>query len=165
MKATGDGGQVEHCNGDLLNSMTMAAHASIRPLLLSHALPHIKSHGFTSQALSLASLSLPAPYHYSAPLPPAGITALFGKGREPERALVKEWLADRRKALEVELKVKGKAGRPSLEDVLQRRLEMNEEVRPWLADVRVPPLCLSAGALLISFIPSLFSVRRMLCSL
>ncbi|CDZ97671.1 60s ribosomal protein l17 l23 [Phaffia rhodozyma] len=114
----------------------MAAHASIRPLLLSYALPHIPSHGFSSHALSLASLSLPAPYHYSAPLPAAGIVALFGKGREPERALVREWLAERRRKLEVEMKDVGKEkeGRPSLEQVLERRLEMNEDVRPWLAD-------------------------------
>lgn len=118
------------------------ATSTIRPLLLAHALPHIRAHGFTPSALSLASLTLPPPYHYSAPMNPASIQALFGSGREPERALFDEWLADRRRALVAEFKgkplaAKGDAAaeRQRLQEVLEKRLEMNEEIRPWLGDV------------------------------
>lgn len=123
------------------------AHATIRPLLLRHALPHIPQHGFSSAALSRASLSLPPPYQYSAALPQVGIETLFGRGREPERALVHEWLMERRETLSKEmreLKASREQAKAKLElrEVLERRLEMNEEVRPFLADVR-PVLALT----------------------
>jgi ubiquinone biosynthesis protein COQ9 len=116
------------------------AHATIRPLLLRHALPHIPAHGFSSAALSRASLSLPPPYQYSAALPQVGIETLFGRGREPERALVQEWLAERRGTLVAEFKAlkherEASKQKVELREVLERRLEMNEEVRPHLVDV------------------------------
>ncbi|KAL7410600.1 hypothetical protein BDY24DRAFT_399563 [Mrakia frigida] len=115
----------------------MTSPSTLLPLLLRHSLPHIPTHGFSLESLSLASLSLPPPYHYSQPLNSAGISTLFGRGREPQRALVKEWLMDKRGEMQREWKGKGKEGRMSstlLHQILENRLRMNEEVRPWLAE-------------------------------
>lgn len=121
----------------------MASPSTIRPLLLSHALPHIPAHGFSLAALSRASLTLPPPYHYSQPLTPPGIETLFGQQREPERALVREWLESKRAQLAEQDKAaraaKGDGSSSptqSLAEVLEARLSMNEPVRAHLADVR-----------------------------
>lgn len=119
----------------------MALNSTIRPLLLRHALPHIPVHGFTQSALSLSSLSLPPPYQLSAALNPTSIDALFGRGREAEQALVREWLEEKRR--ELRSLVKGKGRDVGLREVLEARLEMNEEVRPHLAEVR--PLSIWPG--------------------
>jgi ubiquinone biosynthesis protein COQ9 len=136
----------------LRSTQTMSPPLStIRPLLLAHSLPHIPKYGFSQSALSLASLSLPPPYHYAEPLNPASLQTLFGSGREPERALFQEWLEEKRRELKAEFKTQevGKGGekeeRKRLRRVLERRLEMNQEVRKWLVDVR-PSLPLSLAS-------------------
>ena len=121
----------------------MTSPSTLIPLLLRHSLPHIPSHGFSLESLSLASLSLPPPYHYSNALNSAGISTLFGPGREPQRALVKEWLMDKRGEMQREWKGKqkeeGKVSSTSLQEILESRLEMNDQVRPWLAEVSFSP--------------------------
>lgn len=50
---------------------------------------------------------------------------------------MEEWLSERREALGKEVKERKAEGeKVELREVLERRLEMNEEVRPFLADVR-----------------------------
>lgn len=121
----------------------MTSPSTLIPLLLRHSLPHIPSHGFSLESLSLASLSLPPPYHYSNALNSAAISTLFGPGRGPQRSLVKEWLMEKRGEMGREWKRKEKEGIVSstssttaqLQEILESRLEMNEQVRPWLAEV------------------------------
>ncbi|KAG1826559.1 hypothetical protein EV424DRAFT_634556 [Suillus variegatus] len=65
------------------------------------ALPLIKTHGFTREALSLSVLSLPTPLTH--PLPDVNVTALFGPGDDAYRTLVHAWLDDARHKMKEEV--------------------------------------------------------------
>ncbi|KAG1762704.1 hypothetical protein EDD22DRAFT_1043092 [Suillus occidentalis] len=71
-----------------------------RAKLLKLALPLIRTHGFTRDALSLSVLSLPTPLAH--PLPDPSVTALFGPGDDARRTLVHAWLDDARRRMKEE---------------------------------------------------------------
>ncbi|KAG2107548.1 hypothetical protein BD769DRAFT_1693803 [Suillus cothurnatus] len=95
--------------------------------LLKLALPLIKTHGFTREALSLSVLSLPTPL--GRPLPDASVTALFGPGDDARRTLVHAWLDDARHQMKEEAVEKIEMG-----DVLKARLKSNEPVLEHLPE-------------------------------
>ncbi|KAG1822050.1 uncharacterized protein BJ212DRAFT_1445389 [Suillus subaureus] len=95
--------------------------------LLKLALPLIKTHGFTREALSLSVLSLPTPL--ARPLPDASVTALFGPGDDACRTLVHAWLDDARRRMKEEAVEKMGMG-----DVLKARLKSNEPVLEHLPE-------------------------------
>lgn len=99
--------------------------------ILHRALPLIPQLGFTRHAISTASAD--------APLSETAISALFGKGDDARRALIRAWLdAGRKDMADVSAKVDGKDVRGEvLEDVLLRRLEWNVPVLPHLKEVSV----------------------------
>lgn len=95
--------------------------------LLKLALPLIKTHGFTREALSLSVLSLPTPLAH--PLPDASVTALFGPGDDARRTLVHAWLDDARRRMKEEVSERMEMG-----DVLKARLRSNEPVLEHLPE-------------------------------
>ncbi|KAF8170407.1 hypothetical protein BJ912DRAFT_1066588 [Pholiota molesta] len=111
--------------------------------LLKLALPLIKTHGFTREALARSVVSLPSTstaHPHSEPLSDSAITALFGKGDAARRTLIDPWLDDGLRHM-----VSGSAKHPmggergqaparTIRDVLRVRLEYNEPVLPHIPD-------------------------------
>ncbi|KDQ57140.1 hypothetical protein JAAARDRAFT_157264 [Jaapia argillacea MUCL 33604] len=98
----------------------------MRSQLLKSALPLIKDHGFTRQALSLSALSLPQPH--KEPLSDSAVSALFGIGDDARRTLVEAWLDNAREEM-----VFGVA--PNVREILRARLKCNEPVLGYLPEV------------------------------
>lgn len=96
--------------------------------LLQLALPLVKEHGFSREALSRSVLSLPEPP--SAPLSDAAVNALFGYGDNARRTLIASWLDEGRAQMRSQTS-------KSLGDVLAARLKYNEPVLPLLPEVRL----------------------------
>ncbi|EGN98848.1 hypothetical protein SERLA73DRAFT_181535 [Serpula lacrymans var. lacrymans S7.3] len=93
--------------------------------LLQLAIPLVKTHGFTREALSRSVLSLPTPH--AQPLPDAAITSLFGQGDNARKSLIDTWLEDAREQM--------KATQSTVvKDVLWARLQHNEPVLNYLPD-------------------------------
>ncbi|PCH42058.1 hypothetical protein WOLCODRAFT_137666 [Wolfiporia cocos MD-104 SS10] len=111
--------------------------SSSRAKLLQLALPLVRTHGFTRQALSSAALSLPG--HSAEPLSETAVSALFGEGDDARRALFQAWLEDARAQMR-------QASLPVLQEVLSHRLRLNEPVLGHLPE---------AFALLVSPAPGL----------
>ena len=63
----------------------------MRNALLRHAIPLVRTHGFTRQALSFAALSLP---NHTEPLSEMAVSALFGPGDEARKTLIQAWLEE-----------------------------------------------------------------------
>ena len=101
--------------------------------LLQLAVPLVKTHGFTRAALARAVLDLPQPH--AEPLPDAAVTALFGRGDNARRTLVRAWLEDARG------RMRRDAGTSALcmRDVLHARMRTNEPVLEHLPEVRCSP--------------------------
>ncbi|KAG1728669.1 hypothetical protein EDB19DRAFT_1882156 [Suillus lakei] len=99
--------------------------------LLKLALPLIKTHGFTREALSLSVLSLPTPLAH--PLPDASVTALFGPGDDARRTLVHAWLDDARRRMKEEAS-DSMGLHLGMGDVLKARLRSNEPVLEHLPE-------------------------------
>ena len=103
----------------------MATTSSKR--LLQLAVPLVKQHGFTREALSLCVLSLPAPH--KEPLSDAAVSTLFGQGENARRSLIAAWLDEARE------KMKTWESVPTVKEVLKKRLECNEPVLSYLPEV------------------------------
>lgn len=107
----------------------------MRNVLLRHAIPLVRIHGFTRQALSVAATSLPTPH--PEPLSDTAVSALFGSGDEARKTLIQAWLDEgisrmgRRENDEAE-KIKGSV---SVKDALKDRLRWNEPVLHHLPEV------------------------------
>ena len=117
--------------------------SATRDALLKLALPLIKNHGFTRSALSLAVMYSPSGKH-TAPLNDTAVDALFGKGDEARRTLIRAWLDDARVSLRESSYSQGGASTstgqtPSLENVLKTRLSKNEDVLTHLPEVSTVP--------------------------
>ncbi|KAF8170404.1 hypothetical protein BJ912DRAFT_1083821 [Pholiota molesta] len=119
----------------------MAAYSSSH--LLKLALPLIKTHGFTREALARSVVSLPSTSNaqpHSEPLSDSAITALFGKGDAARRTLIDAWLNDglRHMASASAKHRKGGEGGSTpartIRDVLRARLKYNEPVLPHIPD-------------------------------
>jgi len=138
--------------------------------LLRLALPLVKTHGFTREALAQSVLALPSNEAHSSPLSDSAVSALFGDGDVARKALINAWLKD---GLMHMGKVAGVArpvsvGAPhlaaagterkvGLKDVLRARLDYNEPVLAHLPEVsnymfisRTLLIALQAFALLAS---------------
>ncbi|KZT01379.1 uncharacterized protein LAESUDRAFT_739175 [Laetiporus sulphureus 93-53] len=93
--------------------------------LLQLALPLVKTHGFTREALSRSVLSLPTPL--SEPLCETALSALFGEGDGARRTLIEVWLDDARDNMQ-------SAPTRSLKGILNHRLKWNEPVLQYLPE-------------------------------
>ncbi|KLO09743.1 hypothetical protein SCHPADRAFT_833572 [Schizopora paradoxa] len=101
-----------------------SASTNLTAQILRHALPLVKSHGFTRQALASAVLSLPG---HSEPLSDTAVNSLFGSGDAARTTLIKYWLEE---GLE---EMGGKKG-SSINSILKHRLQWNEPVLPYLPE-------------------------------
>ncbi|KAF9243448.1 hypothetical protein BU15DRAFT_42938 [Melanogaster broomeanus] len=95
--------------------------------LLQLAIPLVKSHGFTREALAQSVLHLPKPHRE--PLPDLSVTALFGRGDDARRTLVNAWLEDARFRMKEDT-----SGSTSMRRVLHSRLKLNEPVLAHLPE-------------------------------
>ncbi|KZV64858.1 hypothetical protein PENSPDRAFT_756935 [Peniophora sp. CONT] len=93
--------------------------------LLQLALPLVKDHGFSREALSRSVLSLPEPP--SAPLSDAAVNSLFGYGDSARRTLIDAWLEEGRAQMRAQPS-------KSIGDVLAARLRYNEPVLSLLPE-------------------------------
>lgn len=120
----------EYSHGDVMTST--------RDALLKLALPLVKNHGFTRNALSLAAMYSPSGKH-AAPLNDMAVDALFGEGDEARRTLINAWLEDARVSLRAFHAQRSALGtttqNPSLGGVLKMRLSKNEDVLEHLPEV------------------------------
>ncbi|KAF9004620.1 hypothetical protein BDQ17DRAFT_1390141 [Cyathus striatus] len=94
--------------------------------LLKLALPLVRTHGFTREALARSALSLPQSHHE--PLSDTAVSALFGNGDEARRALINAWLDEGLKQMSIS------QPKSSLREVLRKRLEYNEPVLQHLSE-------------------------------
>lgn len=121
--------------------------------LLKLALPLVRTHGFTREALSRSVLSLPANEVHTEPLSDTAVSALFGHGDDARRTLIKAWLGDglrhmgsipgveRPATLPLDSET-GTEKKASVRDALRARLEYNEPVLSYLPEVRFFIYCL-----------------------
>lgn len=98
--------------------------------LLRLALPLVKTHGFTREALARSVLQLPPPETHSSALSDAAISALFGQGTQAQHTLINfffdeglEHMKSRTQALS-----ESQGHTPSIKQILEERLRYNEEV-------------------------------------
>lgn len=96
--------------------------------LLQLAVPLVKSHGFTREALARSVLSLPKPH--TEPLSDTAVSALFGQGDDARRTLLNAWLEDARRCMREEAPSES----PRMRHVLRSRLAMNEPVLDHLPE-------------------------------
>lgn len=104
--------------------------------ILRRAFLNIPTHGFTRNAIALASISEKSPR----PLSETAISALFGAGDEANRTLIRAWMQEGRTQMNSSsLPASNPSGSPrvsTMEQVLLRRLQWNEPVLEHLKDVR-----------------------------
>jgi len=105
----------------------------MRNTLLKFALPLVKSHGFTRQALALSVLSLPSSPHQN-PLHETAVSALFGEGDDARRTLINAWLDDARRAMTSGSNDNAMGKTRILAEVLDTRLKANEPVLQYLPE-------------------------------
>lgn len=116
--------------------------------LLKLALPLVRTHGFTREALSRSVLALPAGEVHTEPLSDTAVSALFGNGDAARRTLIDAWMKDglqhmalvpgveRHAQSSISLDSATATGKKaSIRDVLRARLEYNEPVLPHLPEV------------------------------
>ncbi|OBZ72075.1 Ubiquinone biosynthesis protein coq9, mitochondrial [Grifola frondosa] len=96
-----------------------------RNILLQLAIPLVKSHGFSREALSRSVLSLSTPH--KEPLSETAVSALFGQGDDARRTLITAWLDDAREHMRT-------APSPVMKEVLGSRLRHNEPVLKYLPE-------------------------------
>ncbi|THH15339.1 hypothetical protein EW146_g5127 [Bondarzewia mesenterica] len=96
-----------------------------RSRLLQLALPLVREHGFTREALARSVLCLPEPH--PEPLSDPTVSVLFGEGNSARRTLITAWLDEGRMSMR-------KQPSTSVKDVLGNRLRYNEPVLPLLPE-------------------------------
>lgn len=102
--------------------------SSLRTELLRLAVPLVKTHGFTREALAYSALQLPQPH--KEPLSEAAVTAIFGGGDDARRTLINAWMEA------AVLNMRSKSSPPELLELLESRLKWNEPVLEKLPEVR-----------------------------
>lgn len=141
---------VEVCFRDSLYQHNTRFICSWSGRLLKLALPLVKTHGFTREALSRSVLSLPANEVHAEPLSDTAVSALFGYGDDARRTLIEAWLrggirhmgsipgAERQATplLASETPKTGTEKKATVRDALCARLEYNEPALPYLPEVR-----------------------------
>ncbi|KAJ7455251.1 hypothetical protein B0H11DRAFT_249530 [Mycena galericulata] len=101
------------------------ANSSTR--LLKLALPLISEHGFTRAALARSVLHLPVPH--AAPLSDTAVSALFGRGDQARKTLIRAWLDGGVESIKSAPSVP-----TSVKEALHLRLAYNEPVLPLLPE-------------------------------
>ncbi|TFK36655.1 hypothetical protein BDQ12DRAFT_236272 [Crucibulum laeve] len=104
----------------------MAASSS---RLLKAALPLVRTHGFTREALAQSVLALPPTEAHTEPLSETAVSALFGNGDNARRTLINAWLDGGLQEIRSYTSAK-----PTVRDLLQKRLEYNEPVLRYLPE-------------------------------
>lgn len=99
------------------------------PRLLQIAIPLVKTHGFTREALARSVFALPASEAHPEPLSQTAVDTLFGNGDLARRNLIRAWLDDGIR--DIRATPKGS----TLKQVLRARLERNEPVLQFLPEV------------------------------
>ncbi|KAH6913370.1 hypothetical protein BKA70DRAFT_1397390 [Coprinopsis sp. MPI-PUGE-AT-0042] len=89
--------------------------------LLKAALPLVRTHGFSREALARSVLELPPSEAHAQPLSDSAVSALFGEGDDARRTLINGWLVEGVRHMQT-------AESPTLNAVLRKRLEYNEPV-------------------------------------
>jgi len=120
--------------------------------LIRLALPLVKTHGFTREALARSVLELPPSEAHSEPLSETAVSALFGIGDLARRTLIQAWLQDGLRHMAsvpgverpLQLTENMDAGtshspvktrkKATVNDVLRARLEYNEPALPFLPE-------------------------------
>ncbi|EIM91476.1 uncharacterized protein STEHIDRAFT_91612 [Stereum hirsutum FP-91666 SS1] len=103
--------------------------SALRTRLLQAAIPLVREHGFTRQALANSVLHLQAESR-SEPLPDTAVTTLFGEGDNARRTLIDAWLEKGR----IQMKSSATSLTPDLKEVLRSRLGYNEPVLSLLPE-------------------------------
>ncbi|KAH9847490.1 hypothetical protein C2E23DRAFT_848095 [Lenzites betulinus] len=99
----------------------------LRNQLLQLAIPLVRTHGFTREALARSVLSLPVPHEQ--PLSDPAVSSLFGNGDDARRTLISGWLDHAREQMK-----QSPASPASVRDVLANRLKENEPVLQYLPE-------------------------------
>lgn len=102
---------------------------SLRSRLLQLAIPLVKTHGFTREALANSVLHLPTPH--AQPLSETATSALFGNGDDARRTLINAWLDDARQNMHASTPSTG------MKTILGYRLSQNVPVLHLLPEVCV----------------------------
>ncbi|KAI0636068.1 hypothetical protein C8Q77DRAFT_1051912, partial [Trametes polyzona] len=97
-----------------------------RNQLLQLAIPLVRTHGFTREALARSVLALPSPHEQ--PLSDPAVSSLFGDGDDARRTLIEGWLDHAREQM------KATPQPASVRDILVNRLKANEPVLPLLPE-------------------------------
>lgn len=106
--------------------------APYRNELLKLALPLVRTHGFTREALSRSVLALPNPH--PEPLRETAVSALFGEGVDARRTLIDAWLDEGRAQMRASA---ASSSSTTIKEVLQTRLRYNEPALPLLPEARI----------------------------
>jgi len=139
--------------------------------LIKLALPLVKTHGFTREALSRSVLSLPTNEVHTEPLSDTAVSALFGHGDDARRTLIKAWLKDglrhmgsipgvERPAMPLLALETGTEKKASIRDVLRARLEYNEPVLPYLSEAFALLISPSSSMHLVDPLPAVKHAAR-----
>ncbi|KAI5892916.1 uncharacterized protein SCHCODRAFT_02627497 [Schizophyllum commune H4-8] len=96
--------------------------------LLKLAVPLVRTHGFTRDALARSVLSLPKPH--PEPLSDSAVSALFGSGTAAPKSLINAWLDE---GLE-DLRAAARRGPVTVPSALHARLRWNEPVLEHLPE-------------------------------
>ena len=91
----------------------------------------MRTYGFSREALAQSVLHLPKPHEQ--PLSDAAVTSLFGNGDDARRTLINGWLEHARQ--EMRSAAMTSTTSPTVKDVLEKRLRMNEDVLQLLPEV------------------------------
>ncbi|KAJ3566086.1 hypothetical protein NP233_g7222 [Leucocoprinus birnbaumii] len=112
----------------------MSTHTGAR--LLKLALPLVRTHGFTRDALAFSVLELPPPETLSSPLSDAAISSLFGPGSKAEHTLINFFFDEGLEHMRYRAQAwSGSTGRsPTIKELLEERLKYNEPVLGHLSD-------------------------------
>jgi len=142
--------------------------------LLKLALPLVRTHGFTREALSRSVLSLPANEVHTEPLSDTAVSALFGRGDDARRTLIEVWLGDglrhmgsipgvERPAtplLASETPPTVTERKVRVRDVLRARLEYNEPALAYLPEAFALLASPSSGIHIFDPLPAVKHVAR-----
>ncbi|EKM78890.1 hypothetical protein AGABI1DRAFT_75470 [Agaricus bisporus var. burnettii JB137-S8] len=99
--------------------------------LLRAALPLVRSHGFTRDALALSVLHLPPPDTHATPLSDSAISALFGAGLKAEHSLLNFFFDEGIQHMKERAQSQGR--QPTVKEMLEERLMFNEPVLDHLS--------------------------------
>lgn len=104
--------------------------------LLKIALPLVRKHGFTRDALALSVLHLPPPETHSSPLSDAAVSSLFGQGSKAEHSLINYFFDEgmERMRSKAQAVAESQERTPSVKELLEERLKYNEPVLGHLSD-------------------------------